>query len=211
MSKLIGGIVGIVVLVVIGLLGLRAFRNVKLPVDLATTPWIEHKFYTDRLALDVPWQLTTETSSTDKIPLDGRTVTAVRYGAELVVSVSPASPSGDLDIAMDRMAQSLKADPGFTILSEKRKEESILGGKSITLYLSIRDRLWRKMDTKILFFKFDDRLYQVHCTTPMGDPTADKVWERMRKSIRFVKVLRMPAETLSPMPESWLPNGMRRR
>ena len=208
MSKWTVGILGVVGLCVAVLIAFIAFvfiHGIKLPADLATRPWIEHKFLTDRLALDVPWELK-PVSPSGKVSSDCRMDNCQRSGLEVITSVSAVSPGGNLDVTMDRMTELLKAKPGVTVLWENRREELVLGGRAIALYQAVGDRWTRKTNIRILFFKFEDRLYQVHCNSRTGDPTGDAVWERMRKSIRFLRTATKPADGAFA-----LPAGMKRR
>lgn len=213
MRKLVVGILGVLGLFVAGVIVFGRFSfssGGKPPVDLATKPWVEHKFYRDRVALDVPWELKSKTSSSNNASSDMRMDTHKRDGVEVVISVSPASAESNLDVAMDRMTKLLREKPGTTALAHTRKEESVLGRRAIALYLAVQDRWRRKTDVRILFFSHEGRLYQVHCNNSMGDSTADKVWERMMKSIRLVKPPATTAEKISDDSESLLPKGMRR-
>jgi hypothetical protein len=213
MRRLIFGILGLVGLCVLGLIvfvGITVIRGDKPPADLATRPWVEHQFYKDQLVIDVPWKLTEMPITDGEVVSDGRLDTSRRDGVEVVVGVSHASTTGNLDATMDFMAKLLKETPGATILSETRKEESVLGRRALVLYLSVRDHLWRKTDTRLLLFTLNNRLYQVHCNSPMGDPTGEKIWERMKKSIRYIKTTNPSSGTMERNPSLVPPAGMKR-
>ena len=214
MRKLAIGILGIVGLGVLGGIVFVVFmfiRGTKAPADLATRPWIEHKFYTDRLVLDVPWELKPNAAPPGKAVVDGRLDSCQRDGLEVVACVSMVSPEGDLDTAMDRMAETLRAKSGITVISESRKEESVIGNRAITLYLTVNERWGKKSNLRIFFFKYDNRLYQIHCNSRMGDATGDTVLGRIKKSVRPAKGAEASVEKITKGGTSGLPVGVKRR
>lgn len=214
MRIVVFGILGVIGLLILGVVGFVAYafmRDLKVPEDLATRPWIEHKFYTERLAIDVPWELKTKESPQNLASTDFRTDGHRQDELEVVTSVGRPSAIGDIDSAADEMVRLLKAKKNGTILKETRKEDQVLGTRALALYLVGQNQWLRKTDVRILFFKVDDRCYMVHCNTHAGDPTGDKIWDRMRKSIRIAKTAGAVSGKMEPSQRSWLPKGMERR
>lgn len=214
MRIVVFGILGAIGLLFLGVLAFVAYafmRDIKVPEDLATRTWVEHKFYTERLAIDVPWKLKTVETPQNLASTDFRVDSHRQDELEVVAGVGQSSAFGDLDMAADEMMRHFKAKKNGTILKETRQEDQVLGTRAVALYLVGQNPWLRKTDVRILLFIVDDRCYQVHCNTPAGDPTGDKIWDRMRKSIRIAKSAGAVSGKMEPFQRSWLPKGMERR
>ncbi len=205
------GVIGLLILGAVAFVGYTFMRGLKVPEDLATRPWVEHKFYTERLAIDVPWELKKVEMPENLPSTDARLEAHRQEQLEVVTCVSGSSVTGEIDEAVDAMMRFMHAKTVGTILKETRKEDHVLGTRAVALYLVGQNQLLLKTDVRMLFFEVDDRCYQVHCNTPAGDPNGDKIWDRMRKSIRLAKSAGAASGKIEPFQRSWLPKGMERR
>ena len=206
MRKIVFGVVVLCLIALVSVGGYfvynRLLREGNVPADIVTRPWVEYQLKDVSVFVDFPMPLNNKEMEKNNIH-DSWGQSNNGDGLNLVACSSARAPECKLsmDYMADRFVEICKKDS--VVISSKKTPTMVLGDSAVDLEMVIK-KWWKPASlVRVLFFRRDDRLCQVHCNSGLDQPAADAVWERIKKSIRTQSGT-IPAPNAGSVPA---PNG----
>ena len=162
-----------------------------LPADTLERPWTATQLGIHGFELDAPWKLE-PVSMPLPSELAGKLHAPPVYYAHVedaggvMAARFPIAPNlpADLDGAATGMVEQMKKTPGTRGIESRQRETTLLGARAIEVTSRIdRERGKPLRSVGIVALK-DGDLLQVSVMTMDDDPIAERLWTRVRDSVR---------------------------